>query len=215
MYDLTPSEAAERLGVPKATLVTWLAELPVPHVTYDGDRMRLDEEALEVLAAIKGMRAYDFGYQTIRRHLAETEEEAVGPAPATAPASDAPAPAAPEVEAVAADPAAEEPMSAGPSVEAPDAVFHAAPVSVADLVAAVTTALEPRFHSLAELGDGRSRELARLAHQLGKLEADNEHLRLDRERLVAELIAARATIARLEGPPEDPFARPWWRFWGR
>lgn len=85
---LTPTEAAERLGVPPTTLVTWLHELPIPQSRDSGGLARLDEEALAVLEAVRGMRAYDLGFQTIRRHL-ETLDGTDEPAPAALAASAA------------------------------------------------------------------------------------------------------------------------------
>ena len=69
MNGLTTSEAAERLGVPKTTLHTWLNTLPIPSETDSRGRKRLDANALAVLEAVKELRGEDCGYQTIRRRI--------------------------------------------------------------------------------------------------------------------------------------------------
>jgi DNA-binding transcriptional MerR regulator len=77
MAAITTSEAAERLGVEPDTLVAWLNELPIPQGA-DG----FDDAAMEVLEAVRAMKAFDHGDQTIRRMLIEE------PAPAPVPAGD-------------------------------------------------------------------------------------------------------------------------------
>lgn len=196
MYELTDREAAERLGVPHATVVAWLADLPIPQVAAGPDGARLGAEALEVLEAVKNMRAFDYGEQTIRRHL-----EAELGAPAGAEAEDP----APEPAAVDAFPA----------------------MDVADLVAALTGALEPLHRQLVEVGEARAREVAALSREAGELTAENAALRAEGERLQAELAEARAREARLEAVLAGAHARiaaledrppfRWWNpaTWGR
>lgn len=111
MNGLTTSEAAERLGVPKTTLHTWLNTLPIPSETDSRGRKRLDANALAVLEAVKELRGEDCGYQTIRRRIGTltehdgTEPERVpnvnGAQPEPAPAADRGAFLAQVVEVVA------------------------------------------------------------------------------------------------------------------
>lgn len=188
---ITPTEAAERLGVPPTTLVTWLDELPIPRKRDDGGLAWLDEDALAVLEAVRGMRAYDLGFQTIRRHL-ETLD-AGEPAPE---AQDTL-----ELTVSAAAPA---------TVEPPVAVID--PTAIAD---AVARALGPVLGTLAELQGAQGRELQAQARLIGQLEADNAFVRRDRDRIAGELVDARRRVAYLEAHVEMLQARPraWWRFW--
>ena len=74
MNGLTTTEAADRLGVPKTTLHTWLQQLPIPHDTDSRGRKRLDGHALDVLETVKSLRGEDCGYQTIRRRIGPLTE---------------------------------------------------------------------------------------------------------------------------------------------
>lgn len=166
MPELTDFQAAERLGVPHATLVTWLDALPIPR-TEAG----LDEAALEVLEAVRLMKAFDHGDQTIRRHL-ETE---LAPELAFAPA------------AVVAPPVSETPVTdAFPGLD------------LVALIGAVTDALEPLQRRIVELGDEKARAHAAISREVGKLEAESAHLRTDHARLATDLAAAREREQRLE-----------------
>lgn len=74
MSQTTTTEAANKLGVPKSTLHTWLNQLPIPHATDSRGRKFFDADALAVLEAVKGLRDEDHGYQTIRRKLGGVDE---------------------------------------------------------------------------------------------------------------------------------------------
>lgn len=228
MDGLTPNEAAERLGVPPTTIVTWLAELPIPGQRREGETPRLGEEALAVLEAVRGMRAYDLGLQTIRRHLEALEVE---PSPDDVDedeAEDALAAAVARAAQAAIRAAAEAEEEVAVAPEAPDAALaddmaaaDVAPTSVtfvgpdaAAIADAVTRALAPVMAQLSELAGAQSRELTTQARLIGQFEADNAFVRRDRDRLAAELVEARARIAWLESRLDAQAARPWWKFWG-
>lgn len=164
MNGLTTSEAAERLGVPKTTLSTWLGQLPIPYETDSRGRRRLDDEALALLETVKTLRGDDCGYQTIRRRIG----------PLTEPD---------QVEAECNPAATETQPEQAPALDT-DAFM-------AQVVAAVSAQTE-----LAE-------RYARVAHQVGRLEADNDHLR-------AQLAELKDKVAQLEAPTP---ARPWWKLW--
>lgn len=74
MSQTTTTEAANKLGVPKSTLHTWLNQLPIPHETDSRGRKLFDAEALAVLEAVKSLRDEDHGYQTIRRKIGGVRE---------------------------------------------------------------------------------------------------------------------------------------------
>lgn len=167
MNGLTTSEAAERLGIPKTTLSTWLGQLPIPHDTDSRGRRRLDDEALALLETVKTLRGDDCGYQTIRRRIG----------PLTEPD---------QVEAESNPTTNETQPEQAPTLDT-DAFM-------AQVVAAVSAQTD-----LAE-------RYARVAHQVGRLEADNDHLR-------AQLAELKDKVAQLEAPSPTP-ARPWWKLWG-
>lgn len=176
MSQTTTAEAANRLGVPKSTLHTWLQQLPIPHDTDSRGRKSFDADALTVLETVKNLRAEDAGYQTIRRVLVS-------------------------VNGAERDEAGQVPEATGAERDAHETGSHAP--AHADLADALVPRLVEALTAQNDLGE----RYAKATYQIGKLEADNLHLRERAERLELELVEARQQLALLATP------KPWWRIW--
>jgi hypothetical protein len=185
MADITTFEAAELLGVPQATLVAWLDELPIPR-TEDG----VDEAGLEVLEAVRALKAFDHGDQTIRRHLqAEfAEVAALAPAPPVDPA--------PAVDLAPPVDLAPAPVLTAPTAEASEGDDFA--LDLLALVTAVSEAMLPLQQRIAELAEEKAQAHAAISREVGRLEGENTHLKADHARMACDLAAAREREARLE-----------------
>jgi DNA-binding transcriptional MerR regulator len=67
---LSAAQAADRLGVPKTTVVSWLRALPIEADTDSRGRYRLDSKALATLERIQALRGDGAGFETIREAIA-------------------------------------------------------------------------------------------------------------------------------------------------
>lgn len=70
---LSATQAAERMGVPKTTVVGWLRSLPIPATTDSRGRYRLGPDALETLERIQNLRGDGAGFDTIRTALTNAD----------------------------------------------------------------------------------------------------------------------------------------------
>lgn len=70
---LSTAEVAKATGIPEPTIKHWLGKLPIPAEKDSAGRWRFDEEALEVLKAVKDLRDQDRTFETIRRRIGEPE----------------------------------------------------------------------------------------------------------------------------------------------
>jgi DNA-binding transcriptional MerR regulator len=83
-------------------------------------------------------------------------------------------------------------------------------VDSAEVAEAVAAALMPQMKEALAAQNEMAERYARVAHQVGRLEAENDHLRQERDRLAGELAETKALLA---APKEEAKAKPWWRLW--
>lgn len=176
MNGLTTGEAAKHLQIPQSTLKMWLSELPIQTTTDSRGRRRLNDDALAVLETVKDLRTHDFGLQTIRRRI----------------------------------------VSGGGSVQLGDSqelgnelknphgdTGSSQPADNQELEGS-SNALIAQVVAAIRSENEMSEKYARAAHQIGKLESENDFLRV-------QLAEAQKRIELLEAPKP----RPWWlwRVW--
>lgn len=66
---LSATQAAERLGLPKTTVVSWLRSLPIDANVDSRGRYRIGSDALNTLARVQSLRGDGAGFDTIRQTL--------------------------------------------------------------------------------------------------------------------------------------------------
>lgn len=84
---------------------------------------------------------------------------------------------------------------------------HGQPMDTSQIAATVSAVLVPQLVEAINTQTDLAQKYATAAHQIGRLEADNEHLRQERDRLTSELAEARALLE----APKSAAVRPWWR----
>lgn len=218
-------EASQALGIPVHVITYWLGQIPYPAEQDAQGQWRLTPEAMGVLQAVKGLKERNASMEEIRKHVRALQEAMparpvpgavtfVAPEPKPAAGDDRAWGIPPEAPKPPAKPVSTAPAPAAPKPPAPPKQKAPAPPQAQSVVPAAPAPVEapaasPPGDALASI-TVMAQRYAHAAHQIGRLEAENEHLKATLARAGREADDAKCRIAELEAAANKPKKSRWW-----
>jgi DNA-binding transcriptional MerR regulator len=186
---MSTEEVLKDLKISESTLKNWEKQFQIKKSRGPGNKKRYDQEAMDVLRLVKGMRDQDRGFETIQRIIRERNVEA-------APASQVPAGQPTDKEGVSQAVVPVENNAPAPVVSEP-------PTSWLNDKQDIITEIVNAIHEQTEL----SEKFARATYSIGQLEAEKRALQAQVEELKGTIDSQRSILDRLK---QHWFIRLFW-----
>lgn len=186
---MSTEEVLKDLKISESTLKNWEKQFQIKKSRGPGNKKRYDQEAMDVLRLVKGMRDKDRGFETIQRIIRERALEA-------APASQVPAGQPTDKEGVSQAVVPVETQAPAPVVNEPPTTWLN---DKQDIITEIVNAI----HEQTEL----SEKFARATYSIGQLEAEKRALQSQVEELKGTIDSQRSILDRLK---QHWFIRLFW-----